>query len=80
MHLEDVYSVHLRGSQVISLLSCVMNCDKTVAERKVAASYTTFMATQISNQESLLWRESYRQTAGAAIFVGVFVILISILV
>ena len=29
MHLEDVHCVHLRGSQAISLLSRVMNCDKT---------------------------------------------------
>ncbi|KAG0583469.1 hypothetical protein KC19_3G138600 [Ceratodon purpureus] len=80
MHLEDVHGVHLRGSQAISLLSRVMNCDKTVDESKVSASYKSFMATQISNQESLVRRENHRQTASAVFFVSVFVIAMSFLV
>lgn len=80
MHLEDIHRVHLRGSHAISLLSRVMNCDKTVAEGKVAASYKSFMATQISNQERLVRRENHRQIAGAVFFVGVFVTAMSILV
>ena len=75
--LEAGDGVHfLRRQEAVDVLSHAMTCHKTIDHSKVANIYHNFIATQKSNREALIRRESHRQTAIAICFVGCIVYIL----
>lgn len=80
LHLENILGAHIRGGEVMSLLSLAITSDKTVDESKASGVYNNFSATQSLNREALIRQENRRQNAGAVFFVGIIVVLMSFLI